>query len=145
MNQSNILGRRIQYRKGGSRNGWTGTIKEVTYDRSMPGNFSIDVQYDNGVNQRYCIEALEGHGIPVRFPEAAGYLHFLTEPVKPVEIWNFIIINERTGEVDGSADLHDDARDIASSMVRETKDKYRIYKSYAVAYVEQPPVAFTVL
>lgn len=74
-----LKGQRIQYRKQGSRNGWTGSIIRVDRDSTMPGGFAVIIEYDNGVVQQYCIEAIEGFGISLRFENAAGYLA-LIEP-----------------------------------------------------------------
>lgn len=137
---ANLKGRRIQYRKVGSRNGWTGTIKSTWPDPGMPGGYAVNIRYDNGIEQKYCIEALEGFGVPVMYENAAGYLRFIDDRA---EIWNFIIVNETTGQIDGSADLLPDAERIAESMVKETRGSYRIYKSYCTARIDEPPVLFS--
>jgi len=84
------VGRRIQYDKDGGRHGWRGTVKNVIRDATMPGGYSIDVEYDNGVGQRYCIEALENYGEGRFIHESAGYLKFVDGPAIDAQMFTVV-------------------------------------------------------
>lgn len=135
MNPLDLVGKRIQYRKGGTRNGWTGTISMVRLDRTMPGDHEIQVEYDNGIIQVYCLEAVECFKRKsTDFPDSNGYLHIIeaVRPVPKTQVDSYIVkCLETNGEVVCKKML--DAEACAENLASESVHGYT-YIVYLAIY-----------
>lgn len=137
----NIKGRRVEYSKSGNRHGWQGVITKVRRDDSMPGGYEITVQYDNGVTQVYCIEALQYFGQPYRFQDAAGYLKFINDVNDEGNVWfNYVILDAVSLNVVGSGDDPDAVDRVVTSYIERTGRKVVVYKAIATHERDTPPI-----
>ena len=99
MNPLDLVGKRIQYRKCGARNGWTGTVSTVRLDRTMPGGHEVQVKFDNGTVQVYCLEAFDlFKRKSTDFPDSNGYLYIIAGPKTQVDTY-IVKCLETNGEV----------------------------------------------
>jgi len=77
-NKDELLNKRIKYTRSGHRLGWLGTIINITHDRVL-------VQYDNGVQQDYRLDAVDGFS-SFKGVGYGSYLKLITDSlVQPVQ------------------------------------------------------------
>lgn len=138
---SDLLNKRIRYEKRGGRHGWTGTIKRVVPDLTVPGNARITVEYDNGTIQEYCREAVCTQLQPGAFFEH-GYLRVIGEVHSDASRSPTHIVQGRKGGAQTYVFSEDEAHDLAKKKAQQSRSgqAYMVLKIASEYQRDEPPV-----
>ena len=149
MDPFDLIGKYVVYTKSGNRHGWTGLVTAVTSDCKLPGGYSVEVEYDVGVNQIYCIQAIEGFQRESSlYPNTSGYIKIMQHATtaassKPSEPRILVFCNQTREIV-----LETDNESFALTEANRMADSSTGY-SYSVFYAgckfqrSEPPVIRT--
>lgn len=127
-----MINKTVKYLKEGSRQGWYGTIIDLTAERVL-------IRYENGVEQDYRADALLLDDEPYDKYTYGGYLRVILQESITSPTPGSYLVYSNNGLVGFEQNL-EDAELFAYEQTVDTGEQHIVYKPVSTFKIKQPQV-----